>query len=229
MQTVRLIRAEKLRRILVGTFYLAAVFVLFYFLANAETTNEQMQYLFILILLPFGIFSEVLRYFYARANDTLHEACDPAACLKLLDRLKKIDFLHQFRVMGAYLRGFALIDLNRSREVPEMLEEQLGTNLTAKRKLDFEYNYLLFLTACAKGERRELEMRYGQIEKIFQMNRRANAGILSLEQMIKGIYLCQCRKYPEARAALDAVDAGLLTPREQAHYRHFCDMVRSNT
>ena len=177
--------------------------------------------MFILVLLPFGIFSEVLRYFYAKANDTLNRACDPATCLKLLDRLKRIDILHQFRIMGAYLRGFALVDLDRSPEVPKMLETQLGTGLTAKRKLDFEYNYLLFLVACAEDDFKELTLHYAQIQKIFQMSRRRDAGILSLESMILGIYLYQSHKYSEAQTAFDAVDASLLTPREQAYYEYF--------
>lgn len=225
MQTLRLIKAERLRRIIVSFFYLAAIFTLVYLAVNAQTSEELFRALFFLVLLPLGIYSEILRYFYAKAHDALNKNCDPERCLKILDSSEKADFLHQFQVMSCHLRARALIDLKRFHEAEEILNRQNNSRQTSKLKMDFEYNYLMFLIACAENDRKKLNTYYEIICRIFHLSKHRNADIRSLESMISGIYLYKAHRYPEAKRAFESVNINLLSAHEQAYYTYYHDAL----
>lgn len=229
MQTVRLIKAEKLRRILVICFYCASAFTLIYFLNRARTPEEQFQYLFILLLLPVGIYLEILRYFYAKANDALNIDCDAARCYKLITIVEKADLIRRFKVSVCYLKGFALLSLNRSGEVKEMIEKQLGAGMTAKRKLDFEYNYLMFSIAAVRDDKAELKSSYENMRRIFKLSKRISGDIRSLESLIDAIYQCRTHQYKAAEASFARIRAGALKPHEQAYYYYYLAILCSET
>ena len=218
---IKLIQAEKLRRILVSVFYAAAAAVLIYLAADAQTVEGRARYLCLLVLFPFGIYYEILRYLYARANELIYTACDAEGCLRLAEKAEKADFTHQFRIQICYLKGFALLDLNRSGEAEQVLEQEAGTELTAKRKLDFEYNYLMFQLAAVRNDRKELKAYYEKICRIFNLGRRINNGVKSLEAVIRGTYLTLTRQYQQAEKAFDIVRIQDLKRREQAYYCYY--------
>ena len=224
MQTVKLIQAEGLRRILVALFYAAAIFVLIYFAVRSQTPEERFQYLFFLLFVPVGIYYEILRYLYGKASDALNVRCDAAGCLKLAERTAKADLFQRFRVSVYYLQGFALLDLNRPDEAEERIEK-LGSSLTSKRKLDFEYNYLMFQISAARGDRKRMKAHYDGMRRIFSMNRRVSTGIRSLEALADGICLYRQHSLEAAEKALRLAVPEDLKQREQAYYYWYYSAV----
>lgn len=220
MQTVKLIKAEKLRRILVSIFYAAAIFVLIYFSMHSQTQDERFQYLFFLIFVPAGVYYEVLRWLYAKASDTLNNECDAEECLKLTSILIKADITKRFQISTNYLQIFALVDLNCPDEAEKKMEF-LDSTLPAKRKMDFEYNYLRFILSNVRGERKSMKVYYDGMHRIFNINSRVSGDIRSLESMINAVWFYNTHCYEAAEKSFRSVKPEALKQREKAYYYYY--------
>ena len=230
MQTFRLVKAEKLRRMVVYTFYVMAVITLLYFWTAAVTYEEGMQYVFILLVIPAGIYSEVLRFLYARASDILHEKCDAGQCVVVLEKFEKLDFMHLYRKSTDCLKGCAYLDLNRMQEV-ESIVAGPGENTEAiKKKMDFEYQYLAFLYAGTGKDRKKLEEHYGELCRIFSVSRNKSSDMEAMYGLIKGIYLYWANRSGEAEAILERLDYKRLKKHEQVYYFYYyaCALKKEN-
>ena len=230
MQTFRLVKAEKLRRMVVCTFYVMAVITLLYFWTAAVTYEEGMQYVFILLVIPAGIYYEALRFLYARASDILHEKCDASQCVVVLEKLEKLDFMHLYRKSTDSLKGCAYLDLNRMQEVESIVAGSRENTEVVKKKMDFEYQYLAFHYAGTGKDRKKLEEHYGELCRIFSVSRNKSSDMEALYGLIKGMYLYWANRSGEAEAILERLDYKRLKKHEQVYYFYYyaCALKKEN-
>jgi len=218
MFNVKLIRAEGLRRVLVALFYIGYVFSMVYCIVHARENENISAYYILLAIVPFGVWCEVLRCLYLKANDALNLSCDPKRCLRLLSVVQKTDILHQYQVLAPYLRGFAQLDMNHAAAVEGSVLTQAGTAMTAKRRLDFEFNFLMFSAAVALHDFPKTQQYFETLQRIFSVAKRTTADIISLQKLISGIFLLRSTRISEAAAVLNTVNPEALKPRMRAYF-----------
>ena len=85
----------------------------------------------------------------------------------------------------------------------------------------FEYNYLLFLAECAVGDEKKAGVYHAALDKVFQLQKKFSADIVSLENSIDGMYYLIRKKYESAQAAYGKVKEDALTRHERARYYYF--------
>lgn len=216
---VTLVKAEGLRRVLVALFYAAYIFTMAYSLRHAAPADREI-YIVMLILAPFGIWCEVVRFFYTRANDALNENCDPERCLKLLHFVRCADILHMFQYTAPYLQGFATLDLNQLDKVEPQLSKALAGQSASKYMGSFEYRYLMFSVYAENGDREQMNEHYDALGRIINAGKRTAADVMSLRQLLCGIYQLKNGKNEDAATAFENVNPEALKPRMRAYY-HF--------
>ncbi len=214
--TVRLIKAERLRRMLVLLFYGAYAVAMGYCLVHAANQSDQFLYGFLLLFVPFGLLYELVRYYFGKSSDALNRQCDPALALRCLGVVRRADLLSRYRTQAGHLEGLALLDQDRVGEAQTLIETRLDKLLGTNTSLHFEYNYLCFSVAAVCGDKEKLQDCHAALKKIIGLKQKPGADLVSLFNCIDGIFHLQCRAYDAAEEAFDRVQLEALSTREQA-------------
>lgn len=221
MMRVKLVKDERLRRILVAIFYVAYLITVGYCLKNAGTVEEICVYLILLLAVPVGIWTEIIRYCYTAASDALNEKCDPLRCMKLNRFVRRGDILQQFTSLALYQGAFAMLDMDQSDQILPYLEKYGTANSRRAERINFDGNYLLFSLAAVSGDRKAMKLHYQQLERLMDNAKSKNADMMTLQMVIAGIYLAASRDSAEAIQIFETVELERIRPREQAYYYYY--------
>lgn len=218
MGSVRLIKAEGLRRILVAVFYLAFIMTMVYCLMYPNQADDRILYAVLLLFVPFGVLYEVIRFFFAKASDGLNKECDPEQARRYVTRVRRLDFLKRYRTQLAYLDGFITLDENRIKAEIDNINDQLLRLPNSNRKLDFQYNYLLFSCYVELCDKKNTAQYYDAVRKIIGLRERPGNDLISLGNFVYGIYNLFEKNYDKAQNAFNKVKPQDLSERERARY-----------
>lgn len=221
MLKVRLVKDEGLRRVFVIAFYIAFAAAAAYWMLHARSVDEKVLYGVVSLFVPFGLWYEFIRYHYAESVRLLNEECAPEEALKSLKLVRRLDFLQRYRIQRYYQEGFAMIAQDRAAEVPAFIAENLDKNLARNKNVDFEYNYLWFLTFAALGDEKQLTVYHGALEKIFEVQRKMSHDIAALKYAVDGIYFTLRKKTRNAQTAFENVRMEALSRHEQARCYYY--------
>ena len=227
---VRLIKAEGLRRAIVLFFYLAALVVSIILITNGTNVQEASSGLMVLILIPFGLWFEFVRYVYTLGNKELNILGEPEKCLKHTHFVMKVDFfLHQYEEMAPYQEGLAMMDLNMINDAKTRIRDRLGKRYEKEKQHNFELNFLLFTIAVAKKDSTDLKRCHENINKILGAQPRLSADVTTLKNYIEGIYLMQTGEYIKARNIFESLDIKAFKNRQLAYYYFYYSIILNNT
>ena len=218
MFTVRLIKAENLRRIFVAVFFLACTVVALTSLAHSQNGDDAILFGILLAFVPFGVLYEFIRYHYAKAYGIFQEASDREAVLKHLSIVRKLDFLKRYQVPLAYLDGFLLLDSDQPEKVSKHLGAALDNVLNANKSANLQYNTLLFFSAVAMNDRENLETYYTALRRIYNSRIRLDKEAFSQSSFLEAVYRLQTGESGAAGCAFQKVSPQNLDRRERALY-----------
>ena len=222
MFNVRLIKAEGLRRFLVLLFYAAAIVLAITWLAGKYTVAEKASAIILLVLVPFGLWNEYVRYIYTLGNKELNVLCDPEACLKHTRFVMKVDFLlHQYEHMAPFQEGYATIDIDRLQDVKKQLNDRLGKRYFKSMARNFEHIYLLFIVAVLSHDQGEVKAQYNEISKLFKAQERLSGDLITLKYFIEAIYKSATGNSKEALDMFEHLDTKAFKNRELTYYYYF--------
>lgn len=226
---IKLIKAERLRRFLVILFYLGFAVTMIYCFLHTDNSDDKVLYILLCVFIPFGLWYEMIRYKYTKCNDYLHDRCCPNKVLRLTQFIYKYDIFKRYKLQTMYLEGFALIDLARMEDAKNFILKSLDRLAGTGKKLNFEYNYLNFMLWTIEKDRKEVQIYYTSLKKIFSMNKNSNENILSLKYMVDGIYCYTNKQYKNAKMFFDRVKSELLGKHECAwYYFYFSKILYEN-
>lgn len=227
---VRLIKAEGLRRAIVLFFYIAALIVAILLLTNGTNVQEASSGLMVLVLIPFGLWFEFVRYIYTLGNKELNITGEPEKCLKHTRFVMKVDFfLHQYEEMAPYQEGLALMDLNMINEAKQQIRDRLGKRYDKEKEHNFELNFLLFSIAVAKKDPTDFKRCYEKMNKILGAQPRLSADVATLKNYIEGIHLMQNGEYIKAKNIFESLDTNAFKNRQLAYYYFYYSRILNNT
>lgn len=218
MISIRLTRAEKIRRLLVSIFYFASAAAMLYCFLNSTSTDDKLLYSGLLLFVVFGVFYEFIRYFYSRTSYSLNEQCDTVLAGKYLKYLKSLNIFGSYKAQIAYLEGIIMLDDDRPEEAREFIISRLGNMNASNRIMDFQFNYLLFSCCVALKDKRNIGEYYNTLKRIFSMKERPGSKFLSLWNFINGVYGLVSGNDAQAAESFQKVKPEDLSMRERARY-----------
>jgi len=219
MFSVRLIKAEGLRRVLVVMFYFAYTITMIYCMVHTPAMNDRVVYGVLWLFVPFGTLYEIIRFQYAKANDSLHQHCNPKAAMQHLRFVNRADFLKRYILQAAYLESAAMIDQNEIDDAEKFIADRLDKMLNTNKKLNFEYNYLHFTICVVREDKKQIHAYYLALERIFQVQKKFHTDLLSLKSSIDGAYYLTEGRLDKSQKAFSKANPDLLGNRERAwHY-----------
>lgn len=218
MISIRLTKAEKLRRLLASIFYVAYTVAMFYCLINSTSSDDRLLYSGLLIFVPFGVLYEFIRFFFSKANNALNEQCDTELAKKYLKLVKRFNLFKSYRAQLAYLEGFILLDDDKPEDAREHIISRLGSKNTTNRIMDFQYNYILFSCCAALKDKHNIGEYFIAIKKTIDMKERPGNDLISLGNLICGVYGLVLKNDREAADSFQKVKPENLSTRERARY-----------
>ncbi len=218
MISIRLTKAEKLRRLLASIFYAAYTVAMFYCLINSTSSDDRLLYSGLLVFVPLGVLYEFIRFFYSMAVDALNEQCDTELAKKYLKFIRRFNLFKSYRAQIAYLGGFILLDDDKPEDAREYIISKLGSMNTVNRIMDFQYNYLLFSCCAALKDKHKIGEYFIALKKTIDMKERPGNDLISLGNLICGVYGLVSRNDREAADSFQKVKPENLSTRERARY-----------